>query len=380
MKLEEVTIAEAMREAGYRTFFAGKWHLGQDSIYWPEHQGFEINKGGWSVGWPAGGYFSPYENPRLTSGPEGECLTDRLTDEAMMFLESHAGEPFFLYLSFYAVHTPLQARPDLIRKYEWKIDSLGLDRDNMETSRREWISKAPPSGRFIERTQQGHPTYAGMVETLDRNVGRVMEKLEELGLDEKTIIIFMSDNGGLSTAEGSPTSNLPLRAGKGWLYEGGIREPMLISWPGSGSEGKVCDVPVTSTDFYPTILQMAGLDPDPDQHMDGVSLVPLFDGEGGIGERPIFWHYPHYSNQGGKPGAAVRQGNYKLIEFFEDQSVELYNLSNDAGEQHNLSATDPDKTEELLRMLHRWQVSVGARGMDPNPGYDPGYQRLYMIQ
>jgi arylsulfatase A-like enzyme len=380
MKLEEVTVAEAMKEAGYRTFFAGKWHLGQDSIYWPENQGFEINKGGWSVGFPQGGYFSPYVNPRLESGAEGECLTDRLTDESIAFMEAHSGEPFFLYLSFYAVHTPLQARPDLIRKYERKIDSLGLDRDKMETSEREWISKAPPGGRFMERTRQGHPVYAGMVETLDRNVGRLMEKLEELGLEEKTIIIFMSDNGGLSTAEGSPTTNLPLRAGKGWLYEGGIREPMLIRWPGSGTEGSVCHVPVISTDFYPTILQMAGLDPKPEQHMDGISLMPLLTGEGGIVERPIFWHYPHYSNQGGKPGAAMRLGRFKLIEFFEDQAVELYDLSTDMGEQHDLSDANPEKAEELLRMLHRWQVSVGARGMDPNPGYDPGYRKQYAIQ
>jgi arylsulfatase A-like enzyme len=245
----------------------------------------------------------------------------------------------------------------------------------METSDREWIRKAPPEGRFVERIRQGHPTYAGMVETLDRNVGRLMSKVEEMGLKDHTIIIFMSDNGGLSTAEGSPTSNLPLRGGKGWLYEGGIREPMIIRWPGSGTEGKVCSIPVTSTDFYPTILSMAGLGAMPEQHMDGMDLTPLFIDEGMLPERPIFWHYPHYSNQGGKPGAAMRLGDLKIIEFFEDQAVELYDLSNDIGEMQDLSTVYPEKCEEMLRLLHRWQVSVEADGMDPNPGYAPRYTR-----
>jgi arylsulfatase A-like enzyme len=375
MKLEEVTIAEALKDAGYRTFFAGKWHLGEDSLYWPEQQGFEINKGGWGKGWPDGGYFSPYVNPRLENGPVGECLTDRLADESVRFINAHREEPFFLYLSFYAVHTPLQAKPELIEKYEGKIDELGLDREAMETAKRDWIKYAPPQGRFLERVQQGHPVYAGMIETLDTNVGRITQALEELGLEENTIIFLMSDNGGLATAEGSPTSNLPLRAGKGWLYEGGIREPMMIRWPGSGSEGGVCTFPVTSTDFYPTILEMAGVDPMPGQHRDGISMVPLLKGEGTPEERPIYWHYPHYSNQGGKPGAAVRLGNLKLIEFFEGPSVELYDLSSDPGEGNDISAVCPEKVNELKTLLHRWQEQVGAEGMDPNPAYDPDYMR-----
>ncbi len=375
MDLEEITIAEALKDAGYRTFFAGKWHMGEDSVYWPEYQGFEINKGGWSKGWPAGGYFSPYTNPRLESGPVGENLTDRLTEESIRFIEEHTEEPFFLYLSFYTVHTPLQGKEELIRKYEKKIEELGIDRAVMETADREWIRYAAPGGRFIERVQQGHPVYASMIETLDVNVGKLMTSLEELGLEEKTIVIFMSDNGGLATAEGSPTSNLPLRAGKGWLYEGGIREPMFIKWPGSVLAATVCDVPVTSTDFYPTILEMAGVDPMPEQHMDGISLAPLLTGERELEERPLFWHYPHYSNQGGKPGAAIRMGDLKLIEFFEDNSVELYNLSDDPGENRDISAEIPNKTEELLRLLHSWQMKVDAEGMDPNPEFDPDYRR-----
>jgi len=377
MDLEEVTIAEALREAGYRTFFAGKWHLGEDSTYWPENQGFEINKGGWGTGWPQGGYFSPYENPRLEDGPAGEHLTDRLTDEAIRFMEGHleaSGEkPFFLFLSFYAVHTPLQGKPELIRKYEHKLEETGMDSVEMETTEREWIHHAPPRGRFVERTRQGHPVYASMIETLDANIGRLMAAIEEFYLKQNTVIIFMSDNGGLATAEGSPTSNLPLRAGKGWLYEGGIREPMLIRWPGSGSEGKICEVPVISNDFYPTILEMAGLQLIPGQHRDGISLVPLLRGQGKPDARTLFWHYPHYSNQGGKPGAAVRSGDFKLIEFFEDDTVELYDLSADPGEKNDLSSEIPEKAEEMLELLHRWQHEVGAKGMHPNPDFDQHY-------
>ncbi len=375
VKLEEVTLAEALKEAGYNTFFAGKWHLGEDSIYWPEHQGFDINKGGWSVGSPRGGYFSPYINPRLKSGPEGECLTDRLTDESIAFLESQTDTPFLLYLSFYTVHTPLQAKAELVEKYTKKIESEGLNPEVMETTDREWIKYAPPRGRFVERVQQGHPTYAAMIETLDNNVGRLMQKVEDMGFGKNTIFIFMSDNGGLSTSEGSPTTNYPLRGGKGWMYEGGIREPMFIKWPGSGSEGMLSDVPVTSTDFYPTILEMAGLELKPEQHMDGVSLAPLLSGEGKLAERPLFWHYPHYGNQGGKPGAAVRLGDYKLIEFFDPGLVELYDLSTDIGETKNLVDEMPEKADEMLQLLHSWQIEVGAKGMDPNPAYDPEYLR-----
>jgi len=378
MKLEETTIAEALKQAGYTTFFAGKWHMGEDSVYWPENQGFDINKGGWSAGYPRGGYFSPYENPRIESGPEGECLTDRLTNESIGFLESRGEEPFLLYLSFYAVHTPLQTKAELKEKYQKKIETEGLDPEAMETTDREWIKYAAPGGRFVERIQQGHPVYAGMIETLDNNVGRLLSKLEELNLDQQTIVLFMSDNGGLATAEGSPTSNLPLRGGKGWMYEGGIREPMMIRWPGSGSAGSVTDVPVTSTDFYPTMLEMAGLDLLPGQHMDGISLTPLLEGQGGLEalkDRPLYWHYPHYSNQGGKPGAAIRLGDYKLIEFFDPGLVELYNLAHDLGESSNLAEQMPGKTREMLEMLHRWQEEVGAKGMDPNPDWDPDYLR-----
>ena len=375
MKEEEITIAEALKDNGYRTFFAGKWHLGQDSIYWPECQGFDSNVGGWSAGSPGGGYFSPYDNPRLSSGPEGEHLADRITSESISFLETTGSDPFFLYLSFYSVHTPLQAKAELIEKYTEKASILGLSDTIQLVSDKDWIRTAPPLGNYAERIVQGHPVYAAMIETLDDNIGRIMEKLEELGISENTVIFFMSDNGGLATSEGSPTSNLPLRAGKGWLYEGGIREAMIIKWPGRTEAGSSCDVPVTSTDFYPTILEMGGLDPMPEQHMDGVSLVPVIDKKDEPEKRPLFWHYPHYSNQGGKPGAAVRKGKYKLIEFLEDQRTELYDLDDDIGETHDLSNELPGKTAELLQLLHSWQERVNARMMYPNPDYDPQYER-----
>jgi len=366
MALEEVTLAEALKEAGYATFFAGKWHLGPEG-FWPEDQGFDVNAGGIERGGPYGGkkYFSPYGNPRLTDGPEGEHLPDRLASDAVNFIDDHAAEPFLIYLSFYSVHTPLMTRDDLKAKYENKALSYPSNT---------WGEEAPRKVRQV----QNHPVYAGMVEAMDLAVGKVLNHLKETGLDETTAVFMMSDNGGLSTSEGHPTSNLPLRAGKGWLYEGGIREPMLIKWPGHTKPGSICDVPVISTNFYPTILEMAGLPLKPDQHMDGVSMVDLLDGPiRGDGDGPIresaptiYWHYPHYGNQGGTPGAAVRKGNYKLIEFFEDGRVELYDLSKDIGEQNNLSDAKPDLREELLETLHKWQKEVDARFPKRNPFYE----------
>ena len=209
-----------------------------------------------------------------------------------------------------------------------------------------------------------------MVESVDESVGRVMQKIAELGLEGNTIVVFTSDNGGLSTAEGAPTSNLPLRAGKGWHYEGGVREPLIVRWPGISKPGSICRAPMISTDYYPTLLEMAGLPLRPQQHMDGVSLVPLLKG-GARPERPLFWHYPHYSNQGGGPGGAVRLGDFKLVEWFEDMRVELFDLSNDLGERHNLAAAMPDKAATLRQQLHEWRESVKAAMPTPNPDYNP---------
>ncbi len=356
LPLEEITLAEAFKANGYGTFFAGKWHLGESEEFWPEKQGFDVNKGGYWAGSPRGNhYFTPYDNPRLDNGPEGENLTLRLADETVSYIEQHKTEPFLAYLSFYAVHNPLGAPQELVDKYTEKRKKLGLDD--------QWGKE----GESKVRLNQSLPVYAALVETMDQAVGRVMASLQKNGLDKNTIVVFMSDNGGLSTSEGHPTSNLPLRAGKGWLYEGGIREPMVIHWPGMAKAGSVTDQVMISTDFYPTLLDMAGLPALPQQHVDGVSLVPTLRGKKQK-RGPIFWHYPHYGNQGGSPGSAVRYGDWKLIEWFEPgRSLELYNLKADIGEQNNLAEKNPGKTQQLHTILQRWRLEVGANMPSPNP-------------
>ena len=358
MPVSEVTLGEALKSAGYRTAFLGKWHLGPTEEFWPEAQGFDINVGGCSRGMPSS-FFSPYKNPRLEDGPEGEYLTERLTTESLKILDKFKDDPFLLYLAFYTVHIPLQAPEEMVEKYRKKAEAL--EGDEFAEEEQVWPTDDPRQVRI----QQKHPTYAAMVECMDAQVGRVLDKLEELGLEDNTVVCFMSDNGGLSTAEGLPTSNLPLRAGKGWLYEGGIREPYIIKWPGVAQPGTTCGEPVISTDFYPTFLDIAGLPPRPEQNLDGKSLVPLLKQEGSIDRDAIFWHYPHYSNQGGFPGGAVRQGDFKLLERFEDGKVQLYNLAEDIGEQNDLAESMPDKVTELRKLLHDWYKSVDAEFLYP---------------
>lgn len=355
LSLEEVTVAETLKEAGYATFFAGKWHLGPEG-YWPEKQGFDVNKGGHYKGSPPGGYFSPYNNPRLSDGPVGEHLPDRLAGETCDFIREHREGPFLAYLSFYSVHTPLMSREDLKKKYLEKKEKLNI-------SGAVWDER---DGRKV-RLAQEHAVYAGMVEAMDLAVGKVLDELDELGLAENTIVFFMSDNGGLSTSEGHPTSNRPLRAGKGWLYEGGIREPMIIKWPGQVKPGSVCAEPVISTDFYPTMLEMASLPARPKQHCDGKSLVPLCRQTGGLKRDAIYWHYPHYGNQGGSPSSAVRQGKWKLIQWYEDGRVELYDLEKDIGEKYDVSKVYPEITERLHDRLKAWLKAVDAKMPSPNP-------------
>lgn len=354
LALDEVTIAEALKDAGYATFFAGKWHLGPEG-FWPEDQGFDVNRGGITRGGPYGGdkYFSPYGNPRLADGPPGEHLPDRLAREAVSFIEAHQDEPFFAYVSFYSVHTPLMARPDLETKYDAKRKQLGLEPA--------WGQERSRQVRLV----QEHAVYAGMVEAVDQSVGTVVSALDRLGLAEDTIIVFMSDNGGLSTSEGHPTSNLPLRAGKGWMYEGGIREPMIIVWPGV-TGGARCDHPVTSTDFYPTLLELTGQSPRPEQHVDGVSLVPLLrDPAASLDRDALYWHYPHYGNQGGAPCGAIRAGKWKLIEWYEDGSLELFDLEADIGETINLATEHPEIVADLHQRLRTWREQVDARMPTP---------------
>ncbi len=366
MPLDEVTVAQALREHGYATFYAGKWHLGPTDEYWPENRGFDFNLGGFSAGGPygPGRYFTPYGNPRLEDGPEGEHLPDRLATETVEFMRAHRDRPFFACLSFYSVHTPLIGRPDLVEKYEEKVRRLGLqDVEAFDDEEQVWPVKQPRRVRVV----QSHAVYAAMVEAMDLAVGKVLQSLKELGLDDNTIVFFTSDNGGLSTSEGSPTSNLPLRGGKGWLYEGGIREPYLIKWPGVTQPGSTSGVPVTSTDYYPTILDIAGVPPRPEQHQDGVSLVPILKGTGDLERDAIFWHYPHYSNQGGFPGGAIRMGDWKLIERYEDGRVHLHNLAEDIGERHDLAERNPEKVQAMRQRLHQWYTEVDAKFLEAQP-------------
>lgn len=356
LALEEVTLAEAFKEAGYSTCFAGKWHLCDNSTgqnYYPQKQGFDINRGGchWGQPWGSNGYFSPYENSQLTDGPTGEYLTDRLTDESLSFIEDNTNNPFLLYLSHYAVHTPIQGKSAIVEKYETKADSLPAH------DRWEYVNGIKTC------TYQDHTKYAAMIESVDEGIGRIVAKLKELGIEDNTAIIITSDNGGLSTYADSLliTSNLPLRYGKGWCYEGGIREPLIIKWPGQIQPGSTCSEPVTSCDFYPTMLEMAGLPLKPEQHLDGVSLVPLLKQTGSINREALYWHYPHYHGAGHKPSGAIRAGDYKLIEFLEDNHVELYNLKDDIGEMNDLSIEMPAKVNELRNKLYTWRERVDAR-------------------
>jgi len=360
LPLEEVSVAAALREGGYATWHVGKWHLGERP-YFPDRQGFDVNVGGCDWGSPKQGYFAPWGIPTLEEGEPGEYLTDRLTDEAIALIHAHGhSRPFFLNLWFYAVHNPMQPKPDLLAKYEAKARRMGLDRIDPFEIGEFFPCDHKKDKRIIRRRLQSDPRYAAMVETVDWNVGRLLDALAEEGLAEDTVVIFTSDNGGLATAEGSPTCNAPLHEGKGWLYDGGTREPFLVLWPGVTTPGASCDTPISSPDLYPTVLEMAGLPPRPAQHCDGVSLVPLLRGAE-IAERPLFWHYPHYGNQGGTPGASVRWGKWKAIEFFEDGRVELYDLDADIGEEHDLAAQEPDLARRLVGMLHAWQEEVGAR-------------------
>jgi len=353
LKLEEFTVAEALKKCGYSTFIAGKWHLGESEVYWPENQGFDINKGGYSKGRPhkkggANGYFSPYGNPRLTDGPVGEYLTERLTEETLYFIEEHVDTSFFVFFSFYNVHTPLMAEQERIEYYENKKTNLGLE------------DKFQDEGGNQVRIEQCDPTYAAMVEAVDLAVGRILTKLKTLGIDQNTIIFFMSDNGGLSTAEGAPTSNSPLRAGKGWLYEGGIREPLIVKWQGITAPGSKCNTPIISTDFYPTILEMISQPVSRSQKIDGASLVPLLKGLP-IQRGPLFWHYPHYGNQGGSPASAIRDGDWKLVRWYENDKYELFNLKIDIGETKNLVNVNPEKAQELKDKLQEFLDDNSAK-------------------
>jgi arylsulfatase A-like enzyme len=366
----EHSLAQALKDGGYATWHVGKWHLGGEP-YYPEAHGFEVNVGGCHWGSPSNGYFSPWGIPNLEDGPEGEYLTDRLTDEAIRLIRAHDGRPFFLSFWPYAVHTPIQGKRDKVAKYEAKAKAMGLDTVQAFEEGDFFPCEHKKGRRIRRRLVQSDPVYAAMVESLDENVGRLFAALDEAGLSDDTVFLFTSDNGGLTTSEGSPTSNSPLSEGKGWMYEGGTREPLIVRWPGVTEPGSTCQEPVTSPDFYPTILEMAGLEFLPEQHCDGVSIVPLLRQTGSLGRRAIFWHYPHYGNQGGTPGSSIRAGNDKLIEFYEDGRTELYDLRKDIGEKRDRARDEPVLAEMLRDELAAWRERVEAAIPEPNPEYFP---------
>lgn len=359
---ENITLAKAMKDAGYKTFFSGKWHLGSQGS-WPEDHGFDVNVGGWDSGSPIGGFFDPYENPNLPNRKPGENLSMRLADETVDYLRANnpnqTGQPVFAVLSFYAVHGPIQTTKEKWVKYRDKADGMGIAKSGFEMD------------YFLpNRVVQDNPVYAGLVEAMDDAIGHVLNGLDELGLDENTIVIFTSDHGGVSAGDAFATSNLPFRNGKGYTYEGGLRVPVFIKAPMLFSGPEESDIPVTGADIYPTILDMAGIELLPDEHLDGISLLPVFEGQG-IAERPLIWHYPHYGNQGGKPSSVIREGDWKLIHIYEDDSQELYNLRTDISESRNLIKMYPEKASKLQAKLFDYLDQMGARYPEKDPIYDP---------
>ena len=350
LPLEEVTIAEVLRGHGYKTAFMGKWHLGTETYYYPEHQGFDVNVAGRDYGAP-GSYFFPFtgkwkipstgqtlHKKQPLSGKKGDYLADRLAEEAESFIRNNSDNPFFLMLSHYAVHTPLQGKPGKVLNYE----------------------------KIPENKRQGKPAYAAMVESVDDSVGRVTRVLRELGLEKSTLVIFTSDNGGFAGA----TSNAPLRANKGSNYEGGIRVPAIVKWPKAGRRGVLSNVPIISMDFFPTILAATGHALCPYQHIDGVDLTPVLKKSGELNRDAIYWHYPHYNRHPQNfPAGVVRAGNWKLLQEFETGKLSLYDLADDIGETRDLASRYPEKVKSLLTKLKSWQKDVGADPMRPNPEY-----------
>ncbi len=358
LALEEITLAEKLKENGYKTCFIGKWHLG-DEGYFPENQGFDINIGGHHRGSPPGGYYSPYKNPKLTDGPEGEYLTDRLTTEGIKFITENKEKPFFLYLAFYTVHTPIQASKKYIEKYKAKREGLNLTEVPHKKEGDGWT-----------KLLQENAAFASMVASMDENVGRVLATLKEQGLYKNTWVIFTSDNGGLSTLyrKNAPTSNGPLRAGKGWCYEGGIRVPLIIEGPDIINPGRTTNQPAISMDYFTTILSIAEIEHN---NNDGVNLLPILTENGQINRDELFWHYPHYHGSAWTPGSALRKDDWKLVVFYEDNRTELYNLATDPGETTNVAAKNPEKVTELKKILDKKLAESGAKFPEINPDYIP---------
>ena len=355
---EEYTMAEAFKDAGYKTAHFGKWHLGEKEENWPENHGFDVNIGGWKKGSPnlnkkkgTNGYFSPYGNPRLKDGPAEEYLTERLSNEVLNYIDENADEPFFINFWLYNVHTPLQAKKDKIDKYK---------------------ELANPEARHQ------NPKYAAMVEHTDDAVGKIINKLKEKGLYDNTIIIFSSDNGGLiGKSKKAVTSNAPLRTGKGDIYEGGVRIPTIIFAPNKTAKGIKIDEPIISMDYYPTLMELAGISSEKTkkQTVDGKSLASLILDNKSLERDAIYWHYPHYHQEGGVPYSSIRYDDFKLIQNFENNSFELYNLRNDMGESDNVIEKYPEEFKLMKDKLETWRQDVSAQYATPNPDFNKKMER-----
>lgn len=355
LQLSVDTLAERFKRGGYATMFAGKWHLGPNADYYPEKQGFDVNAGGWLVGAPNGAvkgreYFSPYQNPRLKDGPDGEFLEDRLANETINFIRAHRTQPFFVLHAFYAVHAPYNQIDPYFAAYQAKVAALPAGKEPYR------IMAYGVGSKSI----QNNPQYGSMVTAMDAEVGKILAELDQDNLTSKTIVVFTSDNGGLSTYDWGGTSNEPLRGGKSWLYEGGIRVPLVIKAPGVTQAGSHSSYPTTTTDLVPTLLHLANL-PSTDPTFEGLDL---FRSDPLPAQRDMFWHYPHYS-AGSRPVGAIRSGDWKLIEFFEGNPSELYNLADDPYETHDMAAARPDVVADLHAKLVAWRAQAGAKMPTP---------------
>jgi len=332
-----------LKQVGYETFYFGKWHLGGEE-HFPVTQGFDHSVAETQSGWP-GAYFYPWPQVRNLTGEKGDYLTDRLTDEVIKSLERSHDRPFFMFLSYFTPHRPTQAKEEFIRKYQAKLSPEQVQRN---------------------------PVNAGMIHSLDENVGRIMQSLDDLKLADNTLLIFASDNGGNHYADiPQKTNNAPLRDGKGSAYEGAYRVPLIVRWPGNVPAGMETSEPVSSIDFFPTLQAVTGQERTTEQELDGVNLLPLLLKQQPLGRKALYWHYPHYHNGGASPHGVIRKGQYRLIEHFDGTKAELYDIENDIGETVNLVSSMPEKSKELMNELRRWRHEVGAQMPTLNPNYDP---------
>ncbi|NSW51816.1 MAG: sulfatase [Anaerolineae bacterium] len=379
------SLASTLRDVNYQTWHVGKWHLGNRETY-PDRHGFDVNIGGCHYGHPLHGYFSPYAISTLPDGPQGEFLTDRLTREATQLIRQRdKNRPFFLNLWYYTVHNPIQAPTEYIHYFEDKARYLGIDKVNPFQLGETFPSTPKKGKRILRRVLQSNPIYAAMIYALDQNIGHLMHTIKQEFLDETTLVIFTSDNGGLATSEGSPTSNLPLSEGKGWLYEGGTREPLIARWHSVIHPGTHSDTVITSPDFFPTLTELARAKMPDNQACDGISFTSTLVGSKPIHRDAIFWHYPHYGNQGGTPGAAVLSDGWKLIRLFETGKQELYYLPDDISEEHNLINSQPQIAAKLTDKLNGWLSEMEALMPVENPEHNNkpevrGYRERVLLE